>query len=188
MEYGGAYEQMKDAFLVLAGVFALAVLLIYMVMASQFESFLHPFVIMFTIPMALIGVILLLLVTATAHQLDGGRGVILLAGIAVANGIVMIDYMNQLKRRGVERREAIIQGAVTRLRPVFLTALATILGMIPMAVSRSMGSEMRSPMAITVIGGLTATTFLTLFVIPIIYSFFERVSFKDKAAENKGME
>ncbi|MDP2914532.1 MAG: efflux RND transporter permease subunit [Candidatus Aminicenantes bacterium] len=182
-EYGGAYEQMKDAFLVLAGVFALAVLLIYMVMASQFESFLHPLVIMFTIPMALIGVILLLIITSQQVNLMVGVGFILLAGIAVANGIVMIDYMNQLKRRGLERKEAIIQGAVTRLRPVVLTALATILGMIPMAVSRSMGSEMRSPMAITVIGGLTATTLLTLFVLPIIYSLFERVSFKNKPAE-----
>jgi HAE1 family hydrophobic/amphiphilic exporter-1 len=182
-EYGGAYEQMKDAFLVLAGVFALAVLLIYMVMASQFESFLHPLVIMFTIPMALIGVILLLIITSQQVNLMVGVGFILLAGIAVANGIVMIDYMNQLKRRGLERKEAIIQGAVTRLRPVVLTALATILGMIPMAVSRSMGSEMRSPMAITVIGGLTATTLLTLFVLPIIYSLFERVSFKEPTAD-----
>jgi hydrophobic/amphiphilic exporter-1 (mainly G- bacteria), HAE1 family len=178
LEYGGAYEQMKDAFLVLAGVFALAVLLIYMVMASQFESFLHPFVIMFTIPMALIGVVLLLLVSRQPINLMVGVGGILLAGIAVANGIVMIDYMNQLKRRGLDRREAIVQGAVTRLRPVLLTALATILGMIPMAVSKSMGSEMRAPMAIAVIGGLTATTFMTLFVIPILYSLFERVSFK----------
>jgi len=182
-EFGGAYQQMNDAFLVLAGVFALAVLLIYMVMASQFESFLHPFVIMFTIPLALIGVVLILLLTSQSVNLMVGVGFILLAGIAVANGIVMIDYMNQLKRRGVERREAIIQGAVTRLRPVLLTALATILGMIPMALSHSMGSEMRAPMAITVIGGLTATTFMTLFVIPIIYSLFERVSFKKTVEE-----
>jgi len=183
-EFGGAYEQMNDAFLVLAGVFALAVLLIYMVMASQFESFLHPFVIMFTIPMSLIGVVLFLIIMSQSVNLMVGVGFILLAGIAVANGIVMIDYMNQLKRRGIERKESIIQGAVTRLRPVLLTALATILGMIPMAISRSMGSEMRAPMAITVIGGLTATTFLTLFVVPVIYSLFERVSFK-KAPESK---
>ena len=97
----------------------------------------------------------------------------------MANGIVMIDYINQLMRGGgTARTEAIIQGAVTRLRPVLLTALATILGMIPMAISRSMGSEMRAPMAITVIGGLTATTFLTLFVIPVIYSVFERIRYK----------
>ncbi|MCX6563149.1 MAG: efflux RND transporter permease subunit [Candidatus Aminicenantes bacterium] len=182
-EFGGAYEQMNDAFLILAGVFALAVLLIYMVMASQFESFLHPFVIMFAIPMSLIGVVLFLIIMSQSVNLMVGVGFILLAGIAVANGIVMIDYMNQLKRRGVERGEAIIQGAVTRLRPVLLTALATILGMIPMAISRSMGSEMRAPMAITVIGGLTATTFLTLFVVPVIYSLFERVSFKKTSGE-----
>lgn len=184
IEYGGAYEQMKDAFLVLAGVFGLAVLLIYMVMASQFESFLHPFVIMFTIPLGLIGVVLLLILSRQPINLMVGVGFILFAGIAVANGIVMIDYVNQLRRRGIEKAEAIIQGAVTRLRPVLLTALATILGMIPMALSRSMGSEMRGPMAITVIGGLTATTFLTLFVIPIIYSLFEKVSFKKQKAVN----
>jgi hydrophobic/amphiphilic exporter-1 (mainly G- bacteria), HAE1 family len=178
LEYGGAYQQMNEAFLVLAGVFGLAVLLIYMVMASQFESFKHPFVIMFTIPLSLIGVIVLLLLTKTTVNLMVGVGVILLAGIAVANGIVMIDYINQLIRRGTARTEAVIQGAVTRLRPVLLTALATILGMIPMAISRSMGSEMRAPMAVTVIGGLTATTFLTLFVIPVLYSVFERIRYK----------
>jgi HAE1 family hydrophobic/amphiphilic exporter-1 len=186
IEYGGAYEQMKEAFLVLAGVFALAVLLIYMVMASQFESFLHPLVIMFAIPLALIGVIVLLLVTGQSMSLMAGVGVIMLAGIAVANGIVMIDYVNQLRRRGVEGREAIVQGAATRLRPVILTALATILGMIPMAASRSMGSEMRSVMAITVIGGLTTATFLTLFVVPIMYSLFERVSFRDRSTLTRG--
>jgi len=180
LEYGGSYEQMRDAFVVLAGVFALAILLIYMVMASQFESFRHPFVIMFTIPLGLIGVVALLLATGQSVNLMVGVGFILLAGIAVANGIVMVDYINQLRRRGMEGREAIVQGAVTRLRPVLLTALATILGMIPMAVSRSMGSEMRGPMALTVIGGLTAATVLTLFVIPILYSLFERTSFRTK--------
>ena len=169
---------MTEAFLILAGVLALSTLLIYMVMASQFESFLHPFVIMFTIPLGLIGVVLGLLVAGKSVNLPVWIGVILLGGIAVNNGIVMVDYINQLRRRGVEKGEAIIQGAVTRLRPVLLTALTTILGMLPMAISTSAGAEMRAPMAITVLSGLTATTFLTLFVIPIIYSLFEKVSFK----------
>lgn len=177
IEIGGQYEQMTDAFRIMAGAFALATLLVYMIMASQFESFLHPFIIMFTIPLAIIGVILALLVSGQPISLPALIGVILLAGIAVNNAIVMIDYINQLKRRGVEKKEAILQGCVTRLRPVLITALTTIVGMLPMAISTSEGSEMRAPMAITVIGGLTATTFLTLFVIPIIYSLFSKVKF-----------
>ncbi len=178
IEYGGAYEQMQEAFLILAGAFLLAALLTYMVMASQFESFRHPFVIMFTIPLATIGVVLALLISGRSVNMPVLVGFILLGGIAVNNGIVMIDYINQLRRRGMGTAEAIVQGAVTRLRAVLLTALTTILGMMPMALSTSEGSEMRSPMAITVVGGLTATTFLTLFIIPIIYSLFEKASFK----------
>ncbi len=181
VEFGGAYEQMQEAFLILAGAFALAVLLTYMVMASQFESFRHPFIIMFTIPLALIGVVLALLVSGQSVNLPVLIGFILLGGIAVNNGIVMIDYINQLRRRGLETAEAIVQGGVTRLRAVLLTALTTILGMLPMALSTSEGAEMRAPMAIAVVGGLTATTFLTLFVIPIIYSLFEKVSFRKRA-------
>lgn len=179
IEYGGAYEQMIDAFKVLAAAFALALLLVYMVMASQFEHFLHPFVIMFTIPLAIIGVIFGLLIAGKPVSLPALIGVILLAGIAVNNGIVMIDYINQLIRKGLDRREAVIKGAVTRLRPVLLTALTTILGMLPMAISRSSGSEFRSPMAVAVVGGLITTTFLTLFIIPIIYSLINKISFRD---------
>ena len=127
---------------------------------------------------SIIGVILGLLIGGQAISLPVLIGVILLAGIAVNNGIVMIDYINQLRHRGVDKRQAVIDGAVTRLRAVLLTALTTVLGMLPMAISTSEGSEFRAPMAITVLGGLTATTFLTLFVIPIIYSLFERISFK----------
>jgi HAE1 family hydrophobic/amphiphilic exporter-1 len=181
IEFGGSYKDMQEAFLILAGAFALATLLVYMVMASQFESFRHPFIIMFTIPLGLVGVVLGLLVSGRPVNLPVLIGFILLGGIAVNNGIVMIDYINQLRRRGVESKEAIVQGATTRLRAVLLTALTTILGMLPMALSTSEGAEMRAPMAITVAGGLTATTFLTLFVIPIIYSLFERVSFKKAA-------
>ncbi|NPV82738.1 MAG: efflux RND transporter permease subunit [Candidatus Aminicenantes bacterium] len=179
LEYGGAYEQMIDAFKVLAAALALAVLLVYMVMASQFENFLHPFVIMFTIPLAIIGVIFGLFVSGKPVSLPALIGVIILAGIAVNNGIVMIDYINQLIRRGLDKREAIIRGSVTRLRPVLLTALTTILGMLPMAVAGGSGAEFRSPMAVAVVGGLTATTLLTLFVIPIVYSILNRISFKD---------
>lgn len=179
-EFGGQYEQMQEAFLIMAGAFALATLLVYMIMASQFESFVHPFVIMFTIPLALIGVILALLFTGSPVSLPVLIGFVMLGGIAVNNGIVMVDYINQLKRRGVEKKEAILQASAVRLRPVLITAFTTILGMFPMALSISEGAEFRAPMAITVIGGLVATTFLTLFVIPIIYSLVDRVKFKEK--------
>jgi HAE1 family hydrophobic/amphiphilic exporter-1 len=182
IEFGGQYEDMQEAFKIMAFAFALATLLVYMIMASQFESFKHPFVIMFTIPLGLIGVILGLLVTGKPISLAVLIGFIILGGIAVNNGIVMVDYINQLKRRGADKREAILQGSSVRLRPVLITALTTVLGMLPMAISTSQGSEMRAPMAIAVVGGLTATTLLTLFVIPIIYSWFDRVSFKEKKA------
>jgi HAE1 family hydrophobic/amphiphilic exporter-1 len=180
IEFGGQYADMQDAFIIMAGAFLLATLLVYMIMASQFESFKHPFVIMFTIPLALIGVVVALLVTGKPVSLPILIGFVMLGGIAVNNGIVMVDYINQLKRRGVEKKEAILQASSIRLRPVLITALTTVLGMLPMAIDSSQGSEMRAPMAITVIGGLIATTFLTLYVIPIIYSLFDRVSFKVK--------
>jgi len=180
VEYGGQYEEMQKAFITMIGVFALAILLVYMIMASQFESFKHPFVIMFTIPLSLIGVVLALLISGWPISLVAMIGFVMLGGIAVNNGIVMVDYINQLKRKGIEIKEAILQACTVRLRPVLITALTTIMGMVPMAVSTSAGSEMRAPMAITVIGGLIATTFLTLFVIPILYSLFDKVSFKTK--------
>ncbi len=178
LEFGGQFEEMQSAFLIMIGVFALASLLVYMIMASQFESFKHPLVIMFTIPLSLIGVVLALLITNMTVSLVSLIGFVMLGGIAVNNGIVMVDYINQLKQRGVEKKEAILQACSVRLRPVLITALTTIVGMVPMAISASAGSEMRAPMAVTVIGGLVATTVLTLFVIPIIYSLFDRVSFK----------
>ncbi len=180
IEYGGAYEQMQDAFLILAGAFALAVLLVYMVMASQFEHFVHPFIIMFTVPLGIIGVIVGLLVTGRPISMAVLIGVILLLGIAVNNGIVMIDYINQLIKRGVDKREAILLGSTTRLRAVLLTALTTILGTLPMAFSRSSGSEFRAPLGVAIAFGLTTTTFLTLFVIPVIYSIVNKIRFKEK--------
>ena len=188
IEYGGDYDQMVDTFKVLIAAMALAILLIYMVMASQFEHFLHPFVVMFTLPLALIGVVLGLVVAGQSISLISLVGVIILAGVAVNNGIVMIDYINQLIRKGMDRRKAVIEGAVTRLRPVLLTALTTIIGTIPMAVSRSSGSEMRSPIGVVMVGGLTVCTFLTLFIIPIIYSLINKISFKDYQLESSEQE
>ncbi len=184
VEIGGSYSQMTDAFKTLAWVFALALLLVYMVMASQFESFRDPFIIMFTIPLCFIGIVLGLLIAGRPINLPVWIGIILLAGVAVNNAIVMIDYTNQLRRGGMDVKEAIIQGSVTRLRPVLLTALTTVLGVLPMAVSGGQGAEMRNPLGITLLGGLTTTTFLTLFVIPVMYSLFEKVSFKKTPAKS----
>lgn len=180
IEYSGQYEDMQEAFLTMIGVLLLASLLVYMIMASQFESFKHPLIIMFTIPLGLIGVVVALMVTGQPISLVSLIGFVILAGIAVNNGIVMIDYINQLRRGGMDNRQAVLQGCSVRLRPVLITALTTIMGMIPMAISTSAGSEMRAPMAISVIGGLVATTLLTLFVIPVIYSLFEKIRFKEK--------
>ncbi len=170
VEYGGQYEQMIDTFITLGQALALAILLVFMVMASQFESLIHPLVIMVTIPLALIGVVFGFLVSGVTISLTSFIGFILLTGIVVNNGIVLVDYINQLRLKGVEATAAIIEAGSTRLRPVLITALTTIFGMLPMVLDNKEGAEMRAPMAITVIGGLTAATFLTLFVVPSLYS------------------
>jgi HAE1 family hydrophobic/amphiphilic exporter-1 len=171
--YGGQYEDMQDAFLQLTGALVLAVLMVYMVMASQFESFAHPFTIMFTMPLAVIGVVWVLLLTGTSLSVASFVGVIMLAGIVVKNGIVMVDYINQLRAQGMEILEAAAKGAATRLRPVLITSLTTIIGTIPMAIATSQGSSMTAPLGRTIIGGLTAATFLTLLVVPVVYLYVD---------------
>ncbi len=170
IEYGGSYEDMNEAFMTLSLALALAIILVYAVMASQFESLVQPFVVMFTMPLALIGVLLILGLTGTTLSVASFVGVIILAGIVVNNGIVLIDHMNQLRAKGMKKTEAIIQAGADRVRPVLITASTTILGMLPMAISQGDGAEMKAPMALTVIGGLITATFLTLVVIPVIYS------------------
>jgi HAE1 family hydrophobic/amphiphilic exporter-1 len=153
-----------------------------MVMASQFESLTHPFVIMFTIPLGFIGVIVGLLIGGQNVSLPAIMGFIMLAGIAVNNGIVMVDFINQLRRRGMEVFEAIVQAATIRLRPVIITATTTILAMMPMVFTASEGAEMRRPMAMTLVGGLVATTLLTLIFIPVMYSILDRVAARTQKA------
>jgi HAE1 family hydrophobic/amphiphilic exporter-1 len=177
-QFGGSYKDMQEAFKTMAFALLLSLVLVYAVMASQFESFKYPFIIMFTIPLGLIGVVLGLAIGGKNINLPAIMGFIMLGGIVVNNGIVMVDYINQLIGRGVHKFEAIVDGAAVRLRPVLITSLTTIMGMFPMAISSSEGSETRSPMAIALMGGLTAATFLTLFIVPIIYSYFARVNTK----------
>jgi HAE1 family hydrophobic/amphiphilic exporter-1 len=168
--YEGEFEDMQESFSSLGMAFGLAVILIYMVMASQFESLVHPFTIMFTIPLAVIGVIFGMYITNSIVSVASILGLITLAGIVVNNAIVMVDYINQLRRRGTERIEAIITAGTVRLRPIMMTALTTILGLLPIAMGIGEGSESTQPMGIVIVSGLTFATFLTLFVIPIFYS------------------
>ncbi|MGH7497191.1 MAG: efflux RND transporter permease subunit [bacterium] len=153
---------------------ALAIFLIYVVMASQFESLLHPFVIMFTIPMALIGVLLALFALQIPLSVVVFIGMIILAGIVVNNAIVLIDCVNRLRKDGMEKLEALVQGGSMRLRPILMTTLTTVLGLIPMSLGLGEGAEIRTPMAITVIAGLVSSTILTLIVIPTVYAVMDR--------------
>ncbi|HUT03762.1 MAG TPA: efflux RND transporter permease subunit [bacterium] len=178
IDYGGGAEDMRETFTALLYAFAAAILIVYMIMAALFESFRQPFVIIFTVPFGLIGVVIGLTVFGKTVSTPALMGLIILVGIAVNNAIVMIDYVNQLRRRGVDKAEALIRGAVTRLRPILITSLTTIMAILPMAVSTSEGSEMRSPMAVAIAFGLGAAMLMTLFVIPVIYSIVERIRFK----------
>ena len=152
----------------------LAVFLVYLVMASQFESLIHPFVILFTIPLALVGAVLALFITGTTVNIVAFIGVIMLAGIVVNNAIVLVDLINQLRAQGADRLDAIMEAGTARLRPILMTSLTTALGLLPMAMGFGEGSELRTPMAITVIGGLGVSTLLTLIVIPVVYSLMDR--------------
>ena len=171
---GGQNAEMQTSLKSLYFALALAVFLVYVVMASQFESFLHPFVIMFTIPLALIGVVATLWAFELPISVVVFLGIIVLAGIVVNNAIVLVDYVNQLRRNGVEKMEALVQAGQVRLRPILMTTLTTVLGLTPMALGLGEGAEIRTPMAITVIAGLISSTLLTLVVVPTVYSLLDR--------------
>ncbi len=172
----GQNEEAEESFRSLQFALALAVFLVYLVMASQFESLTHPFVILFTVPLALVGVVLSLFVTGTAVSVMVLLGVIVLAGIVVNNAIVLVDYTNQLRRRGAAKREAVLLAGQVRLRPILMTTLTTVLGLFPMALGWGEGSEIRAPMAVTVMGGLVFSTLLTLVLIPVVYEGVDRGS------------
>ncbi len=171
---GGQHREYDRSRSSLLFALALAVLLVYLVMASQFESLVHPFVILFTVPVALVGVVAALFVTGSTVSVMVLLGVIILVGIVVNNGIVLIDYTNQLRHRGLSRREALIEAGQVRLRPILMTTLTTVLGLLPMALGWGEGSEVRTPMAITVMGGLLFATLLTLILVPVLYEGLDR--------------
>ncbi|MFU8832732.1 MAG: efflux RND transporter permease subunit, partial [Wenzhouxiangella sp.] len=170
----GQSDEMQRAFSSLVLALALAVFLVYLVMASQFESLLHPFVILLTIPLALTGAVFGLWLTGSSLSVVVFIGLIMLAGIVVNNAIVLVTRINQLREGGLTRTEAIVEGARARLRPIIMTTMTTTLGLLPLALGLGDGAEMRAPMAITVIGGLLLATLLTLVVIPVVYSLLDR--------------
>ena len=179
----GQSEEMQDSFRSMQFALALAIFLVYLVMASQFESLIHPFVILFTIPLALVGAVLALFVTGTTINIVAFIGVIMLAGIVVNNAIVLVDLINQLRMQGKSRMDAIMEAGSARLRPILMTSLTTALGLLPMALGFGEGAEVRTPMAITVIGGLLVSTVLTLLVIPVVYSLLDRKRWPQVAAQ-----
>ena len=183
VKVGGDYEEQQETFADMGMLLALIIMLVFIVMASQFESLKKPFIIMMAIPFAISGVIIALWITNTSLDMIGALGVVMLVGIVVKNGIVLVDYINLMRDRGYELNEAIALSGQSRLRPVLMTAATTILGMLPMALSRSEGSEMWIPMGIVVIGGLLVSTVVTLLVVPVLYSIMSRHGERDKEDE-----
>ena len=183
LELGGTIEDQGEAFADIVTLLLLIIILVYIVMATQFESLAYPFIIMFTIPFAVSGVFIALYITNTPLSLIALIGAIMLVGIVTKNGIVLVDYMNLLVERGSDVADAVIAGGKSRLRPVLMTSLTTILGMVPMAMGLGEGSEIWQPMGISVVGGLLVSTLLTLFIVPSLYAMLE--GRKERMAERK---
>jgi len=174
VEFSGEQEEMTKSFRSLIFAFSLAVLLVYMIMAAQFESLRHPLLILFTLPMGLIGAVWALLITGQTLNVISIIGMVVLAGIVVNDAIVKIDYTNQLRKRGLAVREAILEASRVRLRPILMTTVTTALGLFPMSLGLGKGAELQQPLAISVIGGLMLATFLTLILIPLAYELAEK--------------
>lgn len=172
VEYTGENETIMEALGDLLLMLLLGVVIVYLIMVAQFQSLLSPFIVMFTIPLAFTGGLLALIICGMEISIIAMIGFVMLVGIIVNNGIVLIDYMNQLRIDGMERREAITEACVTRLRPVFMTALTTILGLLPLAIGAGMGGELMQPVAVVCIGGLIYATVMTLYIVPIMYDTF----------------
>lgn len=174
LEMAGEDQTINEAMTEVVKMLLLALAFMYLIMVAQFQSLLSPFIIMFTIPLAFTGGLLALYLTDNPVSVIAMIGFVMLSGIIVNNGIVLVDYINQLRRGGMEKRAAIVEAGRTRLRPIIMTALTTILGLLTMALGNGMGADMVQPMAIVTVGGLTYGTLLTLFVVPCIYDIFNR--------------
>ncbi|MDH3815292.1 MAG: efflux RND transporter permease subunit, partial [Acidobacteriota bacterium] len=173
---GGQEEEMATSFGSMRLAFGLAIFMVYLVMASQFESLLHPFVIMFSVPFAIIGVLATMWLFGVTISVVSLIGFILLAGIVVNDAIVLVDYANQLRKQGMSKLEALAGAGRVRLRPILMTTATTVFGLLPMALGLGEGAELRTPMALTVIGGMITSTLLTLLVVPAVYAILDRRS------------
>ncbi len=183
-DFEGNAKELGKSVAAFGSALLLGIILIYMILAAQFESFIHPFTIMMSLPFALIGAIGGLLVTGQAMSMFALIGVIMLMGLVVKNGILLVDFTLQLREQGKTATEALLQAAPIRLRPILMTTIAMIAGMIPVAIAKGDGAETRAPMAITIIGGLVTSTFLTLGVVPVVYSLMDQLS--EKLKRRKG--
>jgi multidrug efflux pump subunit AcrB len=183
----GNIEQQNKTFSDLGVALILAILLVYMVMASQFQSLVDPFIIMFTVPLGMVGVLWALFLTGTTLSVTSFEGVIVMIGIVVSNGILLVDFTNKLRKRGIELHEAVVTAGRTRLRPILMTTLATVLGLIPLALGIG-GETSQAPLAIAVIGGLSLSTLLTLFFVPTLYTVFEEKFRKNIVTENEELK
>ncbi len=185
LEVGGTFKEQQESFADLFTLLILIILLVFIVMASQFESLTYPFIIMFSVPFGISGVIIALALTGNTLNMMSFVGLIMLVGIVVKNGIVMVDYINLNRERGMGIIQAVVKGGRSRLRPVLMTTLTTVLGMLPLALSTSQGSEFWKSMAVTVIGGLSVSTVLTLVLIPTIYAIFGSFGVKRTRKKNR---
>ncbi|NLH95046.1 MAG: efflux RND transporter permease subunit [Synergistaceae bacterium] len=187
--FGGQVQEQGDAFRQLGLLVLLGIILVYMVIAAQYEALLDPFIILFSVPFALTGVVMAFLLTGLYISMQAFLGVIMLVGIVVNNAIVLLDYVGLLRARGMRLREALLEAGERRLRPILMTMLAAFLGMLPMAVSRGQGAEMWRPLAVSVMGGLALSTLITLILVPTVYQVMEtKLRRKPRFAEAKGGE
>jgi multidrug efflux pump subunit AcrB len=175
-QLGGQTAAQREAFAGLAFAALMAIALVYMILASQFRSLLDPLVIMFSVPLGVTGVFVMLWATGTTLNVNSFMGIIMMVGIVVSNGVLLVDFARVLRARGRPLMEATIEAGKTRLRPILMTTIATIFGLAPMALGFGEGSETNVPLARAVIGGLTVSTFFTLFLIPALYTLLERFS------------
>jgi HAE1 family hydrophobic/amphiphilic exporter-1 len=180
VQISGAIKEQMDAFMDIALLIVISLILVYLIMASQFESLKMPFIIMFSIPFAFSGVAIALFLTDTALNVISGIGAVMLIGIVVKNAIVLVDFINLMRERGYELYEAIAISGRSRLRPVIMTSATTILGMLPLAMSKGSGSELWSPMGVAVIGGLVFSTVVTLVIVPVVYAIFSKRGERNK--------
>ncbi|MBU1753718.1 efflux RND transporter permease subunit [bacterium] len=173
IDFGGEYEDMRATFRDLILMLIFAIVLVYMIMAAQFESLIHPLIIMTSLPFAATGVFLALLITGQSLNISSFIGMIMLVGIVVTNAIILVDFINQQKKSGLETKEAVVSAAKIRLRPILMTAICTFFALLPMALGLREGEEQMKGLAIGVMGGLTTSTRITLIIVPIVYIIFD---------------